>query len=165
MLNKRGFTLLELLVSIFILSVGILGAYIAIQKSASIANYANSRLTAAYLAQEGIEIIRNIKDTNLLEGLTDSDIEWNDGINELCYEVEYLDGQDQNAITCLDPLRPLKLENGFYNYGSGQDTKFKRKVTIEMSDPDRLSVTSIVYWQDGTKLRQFEAWEDFYNWW
>lgn len=163
MLNKRGFTLLELLISVFILSVGILGAYIAIQKSASIANYAYSRLTAAYLAQEGVEIIRNIKDTNLLEGLTTPGVEWNEGLDELCYEVEYINSQDPEP--CQENLRYLKIGDGLYNYGSGQDTKFQRKVEIEAFPGDVLSVTSIVYWQDGAKLRQFSVWEDFYNWW
>jgi len=163
MSNKRGFTLLELLISVFILSVGILGAYIAIQKSSSIANYSYSRLTAAYLAQEGIEIIRNIKDTNLLEGLITPGVEWNEGLQDLCYEVEYINSQ--NPEPCQENLRYLKVGDGLYNYGSGITTKFQRKVIIEPTEEDVLNVSSIVYWQDGTKLRQFNVWEKFYNWW
>ena len=174
MLNnkKRGFTLLELLISVFILTVGILGEYVAIQKSATIAGYSYHRLMAAYLAQEGIEIIRNIKDTNLLEGLADPSTPWDDGFVSKNYEVQYSDAQSAtpNLWECstlcgFTDMRFLTKGNYFYDYDSLAETKFKRKITVNNMETDILKVSATVYWQDGTKVREFTVWDKFYNWW
>ena len=64
---KRGFTLVEVLVSIFIVTVGAGGAFSLVQKTLNFTTNAALQLEASYLAQEGIEIVRNIRDTNLLK--------------------------------------------------------------------------------------------------
>jgi prepilin-type N-terminal cleavage/methylation domain-containing protein len=170
--KNKGFTLLELLISVFILSVGILGAYVAIQKSATISSYSYDRLMAAYLAQEGIEIIRNIKDSNLLEGLIGSPIPWDEGLASNNYEVQYSDGKTSSPTlkNCFSgceftSLLPLTKDDFFYDYGSLKETKFRRKITI-VAGPggDFLNVSATVYWQDGIKIREFKIWDKFYNW-
>jgi len=174
--KNKGFTLLEMLVAIFVLSVGILGAYVAIQKSASISNYSYARLTAAYLAQEGIEIIRNIKDTNLLEGLLVSN-DWHEGFAYIPYlEVQYTDSQAEEPILALcdspcefDGMHFLQRRDSFYNYASYPDsitTPFKRKVVLASSDWDSyIDIVSTVYWKDGDTIKEFKVWEKLYNWW
>ena len=64
--NKKGFTLLESLISIFILTLAITGPiYIS---SFSLRNTISSRdnIAAQYLAEEVIEVIKNKRDQNLL---------------------------------------------------------------------------------------------------
>jgi prepilin-type N-terminal cleavage/methylation domain-containing protein len=70
--KKRGFTLVELLVAASIL-VTALGAplYVGIQ-GVIIATEAKDRIIATFLAEEGAELIRNIRDTNVL-GILDGD--------------------------------------------------------------------------------------------
>ena len=65
--KKKGFTLLEVIVAILVVIVGVLAAYTVTQKIIFYTYRSSSRLTAAYLAQEGIEIVRNIRDTNWLQ--------------------------------------------------------------------------------------------------
>ena len=175
--KNQGFTLLEMLVAIFVLSVGILGAYVAIQKSASISSYSYARLTAAYLAQEGIEIIRNIKDTNLLEGLGTQPNAWNEGfLNKPYLEAQYTDSQERepDLAECSSPcefddLRFLQRSYNFYSYTQYPDsvtTPFKRKITLSSFDWDSyIEVISTVYWKDGSQTKEFKVWEKFYNWW
>ena len=68
-LNKnRGFTILEVLVAVFIITVGGLAVYTMVQQIVFDTFASSYRLTAAYLAKERIEFIRNIRDTNWLEG-------------------------------------------------------------------------------------------------
>lgn len=64
---NKGFTLLELLTSIVVISIGVLGAYSVVQQMFSLTFVSSHHLTAAYLAQEGIEIARNTRDTNWIE--------------------------------------------------------------------------------------------------
>ena len=65
--NKNGFTLLEVIVAIFVITIGVIGVISVVQRTAAFTSISSSRLQAAYLAQEGIEIARNIRDGNWLE--------------------------------------------------------------------------------------------------
>ncbi len=73
---NKGFTLLEVIVAILVIVVGVLAAFNVVQNIVSYTFQTGSRLTAAYLAMEGIEEVRNIRDTNWLEGE-----EWDNGIS------------------------------------------------------------------------------------
>jgi prepilin-type N-terminal cleavage/methylation domain-containing protein len=170
--SQKGFTLAELLIAIFVLTTGIIGIYIAIQQSISVITYSYSRLTAAYLAQEGIEIIRNIKDTNLLEKRSDSSNPWNENLEAGDWEAEYSQVQniDPALYSCPSPcdfnaLRFLRLNGGFYNYASGDRTKFKRKISITRVGDDILKVQVTIYWQGRQKVHNLILQENLYNWW
>ncbi len=62
--KKQGFTLIESLLAIGVLIVGILSAFILVIRSLSNIPLIQSRLIAANLAQEGVELIRQKRDTN-----------------------------------------------------------------------------------------------------
>ena len=64
--NNKGFTIIELIISIFILSVGLVGVFNALSVVTVLTAGSADRVTATYLAQEGMEIVRNIRDTNWL---------------------------------------------------------------------------------------------------
>jgi len=62
--EKEGFTSIESILAIGVLVVGILGAFILVVRSLSNIPLIQSRLIAANLAQEGIELIRQKRDSN-----------------------------------------------------------------------------------------------------
>ena len=67
MLNKiktKGFTILEVLVAIFVITIGVISAFNVVQNINIFSRVNSSRLTATYLAQEGVELIRNRRDSN-----------------------------------------------------------------------------------------------------
>src|SRR3989344_7233349 len=71
----KGFTLIETIIAIFLLTAGVVGSFSLMQKVTSFTSISSSQFVASYLAQEGVEIIRNIRDTNYLERQTwDADI-------------------------------------------------------------------------------------------
>ena len=102
MANNKSFTLIEVVVAMFLLTVGTVGTFSLMQKSIIFTSISSSRLVASYLAQEGIEIIRNIRDTNYLEGSA-----WDDGIVSSNWAVvSFLDGSQskfQRQITIAQP--------------------------------------------------------------
>jgi len=61
-----GFTLIETLVAISIFTMSILGLMTVLASGISNTNYAKQKMTATYLAQEGIEYTRNKRDTSVL---------------------------------------------------------------------------------------------------
>ena len=80
-MNKKGFTLLEVITAIFILTVGVGGALSLMNQTLSTASIIEQRLIASYLAQEGIEIVRNIRDTNWLQSRDpNKSSPWYDGL-------------------------------------------------------------------------------------
>ena len=63
---SNGFTLVETLVAISIFTMSILGLMSVLASGISNINYATNKMAASYLAQEGIEYVRNIRDTDSL---------------------------------------------------------------------------------------------------
>lgn len=159
--HNKSFTLLEVIIAIFVITVGVIGGIFAIQQTIVLASYSSSRLTAAYLAQEGIEIVRNIRDTNWLEGE-----DWRNGLGDGQWQADY---NDQN-LTSYDGGSFLYIQttNGFYGYDSGTPTKFKRKITITTPPPplstSTLEVLVEINWQERGKSYSFPVKEHLYNW-
>ena len=167
---NKGFTILEAIAAIFVMTVGVLGAYAVVQQIIVYNSISSSRLTAAYLAQEGIEIVRNIRDTNWVEGVASS---WYEGLTGCAsgYEADY----DDTDLSCWsDPGRFLELQaGGFYSYDSGTQPKFKRKITIfdatDLSSPsdgtpDMFKVKVEVLWTEKGKDYTVAVEEHLYNW-
>jgi type II secretory pathway pseudopilin PulG len=168
----KGFTLAEVLVAIFILVTGIIGVSFLITNTISSVNHSSKKLVAAYLAQEGIEIVRNIRDTNWLQhqawdnGLTDCNI-------SSCDDMSF-DGAcvvDYMSPTIEDPILEkfdaaheyLNNSSGFYGYSPGISTKLKRKIVIFPAG-DTLHVCARVEWEERGISYHVMAREDLYNW-
>jgi len=166
MLNKmksKGFTLLEVLAAIFLITIGIVGTLTLVQKTITFTQATSSRLITAYLTQEGIEIVRNIRDSNFLkihQGV--EGVSWNDGLTGCSGGCE-ADYNDPSLTSYAG--RFLKIDAGFYNYDSGVDTLFKRKITITPEGTDILKVLVQVQWQERGKSYEVIAQENLYKWW
>lgn len=160
MSQLKGFTIIEVLIAVAVITIGILGILGVIYQTTSYIALSSSRLVAIYLAQEGMEIARNIRDTNWLNNRP-----WDQGLSAGDWEAAYND-----LVLTSSQGRKLKTNGGFYNYNSGQDTKFTRKITI--SDPGPalcggvicLSVKSEVSWQYFGKSQKAETEGYLYNW-
>lgn len=164
---NKGFTIIELMVAILVLSFGIMGAYGAFFPFINATYNASHKFTGAYLAQEGMEIVRNMRDTNVI-----TSAEWSDGLLEcsLGCQLDYKTGTSietlSNRLKAYDPNEFLKInEDGLYGYDSGTATKFKRKITIDNQlGADVLKVTVAVTWDYNNKPFSFETIGYLYNW-
>jgi prepilin-type N-terminal cleavage/methylation domain-containing protein len=153
--SSAGFTLIEVIVAIFLLTVGIVGAFTLVQRTITFTSITSSRLEAAYLAQEGIEIVRNIRDSNWIA--RDS---WDEGLSVGDWEADY---KAQNLSQAYAGNFLNIDDTGFYTYSSGTPTKFKRKITIS-KDTDILKVSVLIEWQERGITYQFTAQENLYKW-
>ena len=66
--NKKAYTLVEILVGFFIILMGLVGYLSLTIKTLALEPIGKNKLIASQLAQEGIEIVRNIRDTNWING-------------------------------------------------------------------------------------------------
>ncbi len=160
-MKNKGFSLIEMAVAVFIILIGVVAAFGVLQKIIVSTSIGSSRLVAAYLAQEGIEIVRNIRDTNWVEGSGS----WTQDIGGCgggC-EADYDD-------TMLSPWgvdgHPLNINSeGFYSYDSGVETKFKRKIIVDETPGEKLEVKVEVSWKERGRDHQVVVQENLYNWW
>lgn len=156
-----GFTILEIIIAIAVITLAV-GSLVALTSfSVSTVPVSKQKLVATYLAQEGIEIVRNIRDKNFLQ-----DQNWRIGISSGAWEIDYGTASLSQAYAS-NFLRVNS--NGYYNYAAGILTQFQRKITIS-DNPDGdatsedISVKSEIIWQDKGKAYSvaLESW--LYNW-
>lgn len=170
-LNNRGFTLIELIITIAVLSFGVIGVYSAFSPVVALSYTISSRTTAAYLGQEGFEIVRNIRDNNFIKKAANPSIPWYRGLADcaLGCQADYKTGTaaqtPQNYLKPYDQGIFLKLnQEGFYAYDSGTDTPFTRKIIITWEGSDILKVHVLVLWNYNGQGYNFETYGYLYNW-
>jgi prepilin-type N-terminal cleavage/methylation domain-containing protein len=156
--REKGLTLIELMITVFVISVGLVATMSLIQDTLRSAAIVHSNLTAAYLAQEGVELVRNIRDTNWIE--LDS---WDDGLMcpdgcQIDYYSNVFEPYNDNNYLVID-------ENGFYRYGgTGIQRKFKRKITTTMTPENYLEIESIVSWDEEGENKSIKVINHLYDW-
>jgi len=156
--GRQGFTLMEVIISLAIIIVALISVISLISFSISGIVENKSKITAFGLAQEGLEIVRNIRDNNWLNHKrTISD--WRDGLESGTYRVQY------NSVSLLSfNSTPLKIDNnGFYGY-SGTPTNFYRKITISDIDNNQFKVVVEVSWNERGRNLAMTAESRIYNW-
>lgn len=180
--NERGFTVLETLVAIAVLILSLTAAFSVAQQGLSLSISSRDEVTAYFLAQEGVEVIRNIRDENSLS----NSASWLTGISaqatDPCYFGNYcaVDSPNDNyMISCgisaqNCPVLKQDRQSGSGTYGmyglnpantSGwTSTMFRRELLLTRITDDEVALTVTVYWTKGEKTRSFVVHEDLFNW-
>lgn len=191
-IQKKGFTLLETLVAVFILTLALTGPiYIA---SLAIRSSVESRdnISAYHLAEEAIEVIRNKRDRIALQGHVDS--------NSWLFDI-----MGSATTGCMNPPSSATISScemtrdvsGAYTFtpcsgacpalvfnpagpilygqtgsSGGINSKFSREIYLQTApqdgsttaNPDReVDVVVTVKWQDRGRERQFQIIERLHN--
>lgn len=108
----KGFTLIETLVAIAVLTLAVSGPLLTASRAAIAAETASYQLTASYLAQEGIEYLRAVRDhyylTAYAQNATDlSNTAWNDYLAA----VSACRSSNGSRTCTLDPRLPMGVGN------------------------------------------------------
>ncbi len=167
--NRRGFTLLETLVSVFILTLTIVGPMSIASSTLFNATVAREQVTAFYLAQEAIEGVRSVRDGN---GLANPQNPWLQditvGTDFTIDVVNPTSGRPTiSTSNCSDgDCDPIKYDSTthLYQHSTGSETNFKRIVRLESISPNEVSISVTVKWNVGKIERTFTARENIFNW-
>ncbi|MEK7564421.1 MAG: prepilin-type N-terminal cleavage/methylation domain-containing protein [Patescibacteria group bacterium] len=193
--NKNlGFTLIETLIAISILTASILGLISISAKDTNNGNYAQRKVVATYLAQEGVEYIRNLRDAYVLNDAGGSQAGWNAfktklttaSWNALCattngcyFNADSLDyNNPTQPITAMtitacsfDDCRNAPIyynsTTGKYNNSSlGVSAGFNRKISVTFPFPsaNEMKISSTVYWLQNGAYVSVSFTESLYNW-
>ena len=168
--KSRGFTLVETLIAVSIFTVSILGLLSVLTQGSINSKYAKQKLVASYLAQEGIEYVRNMRDTYVL--YDENFVQFRNKLNS-CTDINNACGFDltfPHDIKGCNQINDCKL---YINNGGGYDTLssgtysgFVRKVWKENvgTGQDHIKIHSDVSWVQGSGSRNIRFTEDLFDW-
>lgn len=89
--NKKGQGLVEVIIALGVITTGIIGVLTLTYSSLSASETSIKQIVAVNLAREGVEVVRNIRDSNWLS----NDTNWLDGL---------ILGNDYDGIAKFDPV-------------------------------------------------------------
>ena len=185
----KAFTLIETLVAILILTVAITGPLTIASRGLNAALLAKDQTTAFYLAQDGAEYVRSVRDSNRIMGddwLTGAIIAPSTvaGVNIATVCEAPPNGSSANgcavdALTanisacsssgCTD--KPLYYNSTSHQYtlqsSNAAKTIFTRSIVITpvLSFPDEVQMVVTVSWKDvGSTAHSVVVRDDLFNW-
>lgn len=151
--------MVEVITALSMLTLGMVGIFTLLSSSYGFNRISTDEYIATGLAAEGIEIVRDIVNENIMHLRP-----WNCGLSDGDYEADYND-------LSLTPFGTGRLNfdstNKVYTYDAGTASIFSRKITLENfgTPVDEISVKSRVSWKDrgGTNF-EVPLEEHLYSW-
>jgi type II secretory pathway pseudopilin PulG len=162
--NNSGISILEVVVAILIITIGLVGVMSLVIQNIQ-AQYINKNiLIASGLAQEGLELVRNIRDLNWL---TPGNA-WDQSIvADGTYTIDYhgRGSIEQTANFVSDALARLYIDsdNLYTHTMTGAPTNFYRLITVS-NNTNYLDVKCTIRWQEGSQYHDYTAETYLYNW-
>lgn len=167
--RQAGFTLVEALTAIFILTFVVVGLMTVVSDSLFAAKYSKDEITVNYLLQETIDFVRNDRDTSVFLNTTKGlDQAWNDFYlkyaNAGCTTGGYGCSLDVNttggSLTACPSAGCSYLylnpdgETYFYStdaqgVSDKEKTAFRRKLEVQSIEGDQLVVKATITWKNG----------------
>jgi len=148
----RGFLLPEAILSLFILSTGITAVVGLISGSLRDSMQSRDVITATLLAQEGAELVRNIRDTNFVKSPSTVFQNFSTTIKN-CRIKNFPPTLECSSSPSESYFRLDTDGYGLFNVVTGQDTKFHRYIYINFTNilagSESAIVRSFVYWGAG----------------
>jgi len=150
-MKKKGFSLMEAVISVFVVAVGLVAAINLMVSGINHSTDSRDHVVASQLAQEGVELVRNLRDNNWAVGNVSFDIAKFPAVSKSNCRI---DKDSNNIHSCAPGADHKKLNydgNNFYVHAAGTATKFQRKIELDFDNPSLgdLTVTSIVIWGSG----------------
>lgn len=180
--HKRGFTLIETLVAVLLLVTAVAGPLTIASKGLTATLVAKDQFIGFYLAQDAVEHIRFIRDSNTLSGgnwltgagsasgISLSACISSDG-SATCY-LDSLGTHPASPTACSGACPTLRFDtaNKYYNYNSGFNPtpqRFTRTISIKNDGvSEEATVTVQVTWSDivGVTRAPVIVRENIYSW-
>ena len=186
--DNRAFTLVETLIALSIFTLSVLALMFVSSQGISDTASAKNKIIATYLAQEGIEYMRNMRDTYILYSASSSAgfSAFNTKLTAptaLCDQPDhpngcYFDNQNLNysdetmpitdtpmtACASSCPILLYDSATGKYNYATGDTSDFIRRIQSIQLNANETKVFVTVYWIQGSGTAHITFSESLFNW-
>lgn len=142
--NLKAFSMPEVILSVFILSIGLVTIVAVMVGSLRFAMNNRDTIIATELAQEGTELVRNVRDNDVASGGTGFT---SFSGNRHCF-ISWNSGLTCNGSKGTLSRYTLAYAGGMYQHGPGASGKFSRYVYINYTGGanERATVRSFVFW-------------------
>lgn len=155
--KDSGFTLIEMLVVVFVVGIGLVGTISFFNININSQFEVKNELVAAGLAQEGIDLVRNLRDSRNLNGITWEELTgqapYASSANRLtmCTRIDYLSLSGNPRACNNGGSSSICLNGGRYQQcPGGTDTGMQRSLVITLNADKSLSVQCSVTWNGRT---------------
>lgn len=167
-LNKKAFSLIEILVWILIFSLWITSIYAIISSTLRINNYNKDYIIATNLAREQIELVRNIRDSNYkrIQKFDQINPSNNDYFNVFAFDKKYKI-ENNYSTTASFPIEVIDITSWFeewetkLNWTSMQSYKIcideKNRYSYDCSNPDNI-ITQFYKYISVEKVKYNKDW-------
>jgi Tfp pilus assembly protein PilV len=161
---RRGFTLIETLVAISVLILSLTGPLSIASNALKSAYYARDEVIASYLAQEGLEYVRAVRDQNRIASPQQS---WLTNlvqcVNANC-TVDFVNFTP--PAVCSGACAPLLIANpgGLYNQAAGDQARFTRTLTMTLISSTEVNVKVSVSWVSQSATHSVTSGENLFQW-
>lgn len=141
--NYKAFSFIEVMISVFLLSVGMIAVITLMSGSLRDSLDSRNQVIAAGLAQEGTELVKNIRDTNWkITGNTSFTNIPPVPVPASCI-ISY---GSSSSLSCGGGVYLLNYDvDNFYTHNAGTPTRFQRKIIISDVGTDK-NIISMVIW-------------------
>lgn len=145
--NNRGFTLIETMVAISVLVVAVVVPLRAVSHSLKSSAFTREKVTATFLAQEGLESVKQ----RYFNRINDVDTAWSEWQTLSGYTLGFrIEPKTGVLAQCTIPS-PCELyfnttERAYTYESSGNDTPYTRSLFMEEQDATRVHVIVKVTW-------------------
>ncbi|HEV8677653.1 MAG TPA: type II secretion system protein [Candidatus Paceibacterota bacterium] len=181
---KRGFTLIETLVAVMILATAVAGPLSIASRALNTSLVAKDQITAFFLAQDAVEYVRFVRDTNTLEGN-----DWLSGTGGATAGIDltpcqgasgcYVDstmavsGVADTPTACDSgsgcPVMYYDNTNSRFTYDTGgsnvSKTLFTRTILLNNISATEQQLTVTISWSDlGGVTRRVNVYENLFQW-
>lgn len=171
--ENKGFTLIETLVAITILSFAIVATFGSAQKGLQTSIQSKDQVTAFFLAQEAVEYIKNKRDENRITGAN-----WMTNISESaggpCGASNscYVDTTSDTIAPCSGGCAVINQDRnsssstyGLYGYDAAwTPTEFTRIINMTSMSASEENLQIVILWSEGTTIRNFTVAESLFDW-
>jgi len=161
---KRGFTLIEVVVSIFVLSIALSAISFIFSSVIASANTVKHNFIASFLAQEGIEVMNNLRNGDWIAGRPFGSFGTAGVLGNGSYRVQWDSAVPITIVT--NPPLLYDSTTGLYGYSSGTASGFTREIVVDTVIPNiQIRITANVSWTDSRgNVRNLAAESHLYNW-
>ena len=172
--KQKGFTIVETLVSIFILLIAITGPLTFAQSGLRASFLARDQIVAFYLAQDVIETIKHLRDNHALSGDSGTwlfrlgDCANSYGTNTTKCSLD-TSGLNVISDTCLlDRCNPLEFDTNLkkFGYSKNSASKYTRTIYVtELVQNQEAEIVVLVEWESNFfATRRIVIQENIFNW-
>lgn len=164
MINKKWFSIIEVLVWIFVFSLWIASIYAIISSTLRINNYNENYIIASNLALEQVELVRNIRDSNYMEIKKFNQINpWDNNYSNLFEIWKKYTIENDYSNSSVFPIKVEDISAWFEEWVNSLNSSSMQSYNLCLDDKNRY--TFDCSWNTKTKFYKYISIEKVsYNW-